>query len=113
MFVPALGGFPGVYTKYALETIGIENIVKLLDTPKKHLAYTSRTVTYFDDEKLKTFSSKVSGVLVENPRGDNSRNYDQYFMPNGSDKTMAEMTDNEKSAIVAGVWQKLAGWFAD
>lgn len=113
LFVPALGGFPGVYTKYALETIGIKNIVRLLDIPEKRLAYTSRTVTYFDGETLKTFNSKVNGALVENPRGNNGRNYDQYFMPDGSDKTMAEMTDHEKTAIVADVWQELAEWLAD
>ena len=46
LFIKSLKGFPGVYTKYALDTIGIENIVKLLKDDRG--AYTQRTVTYLD-----------------------------------------------------------------
>ena len=54
LFIKSLKGFPGVYTKYALDTIGIENIVKLLRDDRG--AYTQRTVTYLDGLEIKTFT---------------------------------------------------------
>jgi len=38
LFIDELNGFPGVYTKYALDTIGINRIIQLLGGPAR--AYT-------------------------------------------------------------------------
>ena len=106
LFIDELGGFPGVYTKYALDTIGIDRIIRLLSDNNR--AYTQRTITYFDGDKPQTFTLKLHGVLLKEPRGDNGRNYDTYFLPDNHDKTLAEMTDEEKVELTAEVWRKLA-----
>ena len=111
LFIKDLKGFPGVYTKYALDTIGIENIIKLLENNAD--AYTQRTVTYFDGQKSKVFTYKVHGRLLSKPRGDNGRDYDKYFMVDGKEKTIAEMNDDEKTNITAQVWKDLAVWIGD
>ncbi|PID31571.1 hypothetical protein CR983_00295 [Candidatus Saccharibacteria bacterium] len=108
LFVEALRGFPGVYTKYALDTIGIANIIRLLDSNTN--AYTQRTVTYFDGIEPTTFTLKVPGHLSTQPRGDNGRDYDKYFVVDGADKTIAEMSTVEKTEITAKVWRDLAAW---
>ena len=106
LFINELGGFPGVYTKYALDTIGIDRIIQLLGAAAR--AYTQRTITYFDGSEPRTFTLKIHGTLLKNPRGSNGRNYDKYFLPENKNKTLAEMTDEEKAELTAVVWQELA-----
>ena len=106
LFIDELSGFPGVYTKYALVTIGIDRIIQLLGGATQ--AYTQRTITYFDGNKPQTFTLKLYGSLLKEPRGNNGRNYDKYFLPDGKNKTLAEMIDDEKVELTAEVWKKLA-----
>ena len=108
LFIDELGGFPGVYTKYALDTIGIDRIIRLLGDNNR--AYTQRTITYFDGDKPQTFTLKLHGILLKEPRGDNGRNYDNYFLPDNHNKTLAEMTREEKVELTANVWRELAAW---
>ena len=108
LFIDELNGFPGVYTKYALDTIGIDSIIQLLDDDTR--AYTQRTITYFDGNKPQTFTLKLRGTLLKEPCGNNGRNYDKYFLPDDKNKTLAEVTDEEKVELTAEVWKKLAAW---
>ena len=106
LFIDELNGFPGVYTKYALGTIGIDRIIQLLGGGAR--AYTQRAITYFDGNKPQIFTLKLHGTLLKEPRGNNGRNYDKYFLPDDKNKTLAEMTDGEKAELTAEVWRKLA-----
>ena len=108
LFIDKLNGFPGVYTKYALDTIGIDRIIQLLGYGVR--AYTQRTITYFDGDKPQTFSLKLHGALLKEPRGNNGRNYDKYFLPDDKNKTLAEMASEEKAELTAEIWRKLAAW---
>ena len=108
LFIDELNGFPGVYTKYALDTIGINRIIQLLGGPAR--AYTQRTITYFDGNKPQTFTLKLHGALLKEPHGNNGRNYDKYFSPDDKNKTLAEMTNEEKVELTAEAWKKLAAW---
>ena len=110
LFIDELGGFPGVYTKYALDTIGIDRIIQLLGGGA--WACTQRTITYFDGGEPRTFTLKIYGTLLKNPRGNNGRNYDKYFLPDGKNKTLAEMADEEKAELTAVVWRELAAWLS-
>ena len=110
LFIEPLGGFPGVYTKYVLDVLGIDKLVDLARNIEKPVAFAQRTITYFDGVTLKTFSSKVTGILVREPRGMNGRNYDKYFVADGKDKTIAELSDEEQTALIAPVWQEFAAW---
>ena len=108
LFIDELSGFPGIYTKYVLDTIGIDRIIQLLGAAAR--AYTQRTIIYFDGNKPQTFTLKLHGTLLKEPRGNNGCNYDKYFLPDGKNKTLAEMTDEEKVELTAEVWKKLAAW---
>ena len=108
LFIDELNGFPGVYTKYALDTIGIDRIIQLLGGAPR--AYTQRTITYFDGNKPQAFTLKLHGALLKEPRGNNGRNYDKYFLPENKNKTLAEMTSEEKAELTAEIWRELAAW---
>lgn len=108
LFIDELNGFPGVYTKYALDTIGIDRVIQLLGGTTQ--AYTQRTITYFDGNKPQNFTLKLHGALLKEPRGNNGRNYDKYFLPDGKNKTLAEMASEEKAELTVEVWRELAAW---
>lgn len=112
LFVESLGGFPGVYTKYIIDTIGAAAVAKLAADSGATDAYTQRTVVYFDGQTPQIFTSKVHGKLTSVPRGDNSAGYDLYFEVAQTGKTAAEMPDSEKAELAAPVWRELAEWLA-
>ena len=64
LFVEAPGGFPGVYTKYVLATVGAEGIAALLAEKPTQSAYTQRTIAYYDGVHLKTFTLKIHGQYI-------------------------------------------------
>ena len=41
----------------------------------------------------------LEGTIAEGPRGSNGFGYDPVFIPKGSQKTLAEMSENEKNSI--------------
>ena len=45
------------------------------------------------------FVGKISGVIAKKPRGLNGFGYDPIFIPNGLDKTFAEIKSSEKNKI--------------
>jgi XTP/dITP diphosphohydrolase len=44
-------------------------------------------------------SAALEGTLLETPRGTHGFGYDPIFVPEGSDRTLAEMTTEEKNAL--------------
>ncbi len=110
LFIEPLGGFPGVYTKYVLDVLGMGKLVDLVRDIERPVAFTQRTIAYFDGATLKAFSSKVAGALVREPRGMNGRNYDKYFVVDSKGKTIAELSDDEQTALIAPVWREFAAW---
>lgn len=111
LFVESLGGFPGVYTKYVIDTIGAAAVAKLVAAGSPD-AYVQRTVIYFDGQTPKVFTSKTHGKLVDTPRGSNGSGYHPYFIVDQTGKAIAEMTDAENGQITAPVWRELAEWLA-
>lgn len=63
----ALGGFPGPYIKYMLETIGIEGIMKFMDGQSDRRAYFMSSLVFIDENgQPHVFNGKDAvGVIVE------------------------------------------------
>lgn len=102
--VEALNGEPGVYSaRYAGEgKNNEENIDKLLknlkgSTNRKARFKTVIAVNLNDHQYL--FTGICNGHITTGRRGDKGFGYDAVFQPDGFDKTFAEMTLEEKSAI--------------
>jgi XTP/dITP diphosphohydrolase len=103
--VEALGGAPGIKSaRYAGDSQDDQkNIAKLLENLKGVSNRSARFVTvavYFkpDGSYLKT-EGEVKGEIVDQPKGNNGFGYDPVFLPEGFDKTMAQLTLDEKNAI--------------
>jgi len=103
LFVDALGGFPGPYSSYVHETVGIERVWRLAEPEDDHRASFRAALAYRDDrtrehqpDGVRVFEGRVTGRLVA-PRGDGGFGYDPIFEYDGS--TFAEMDPAEKNAV--------------
>jgi XTP/dITP diphosphohydrolase len=104
--VDALDGRPGVYSsRYAGENATYaDNVRKLIeemhDVPDKARGARFRTVmAYVDAEKELRFDGVIEGTILGEARGSNGFGYDPVFLPEKSDRTLAEMTLDEKNRI--------------
>lgn len=96
LFVHALGGFPGPYSAYVEETIGVEAVAQLTADHPDRTAHFESVVAYADGNRIKTFSGRVDGLIVP-PRGDGGFGYDPIFEVDG--QTLAERTTEEKNEL--------------
>ncbi|WP_435155445.1 XTP/dITP diphosphatase [Haladaptatus sp. DFWS20] len=112
LFVDAIGGFPGPYSAYVEDTLGVERVWQIAEQEENRRAHFRCIVAYYDGENAETFSGSVPGTLVA-PRGDGGFGYDPIFEHEGN--TMAEMSTEEKNAIShrGRALAKFADWLAD
>ena len=61
-------------------------------------ASVSTCIAYADDNEVRTFVGTIRGQLAWESRGDNGFGYDPIFIPDGQDRTYAEMTSDEKNS---------------
>ena len=99
LFIKRLNGFPGVYSSFVFKTIGVNGILKLMRGVKDRRAYFKSVVAYADDVEVKLFSGIVYGVITEKPRGNGGFGFDPIFVPEGYNKTFAEMSIEEKNKV--------------
>lgn len=102
-----LGGRPGVYSaRYAGEQKDDQaNIAKVL-SELKGIEKEQRTARFrcalavsIPGEETKTVEGHVEGYIAEEPRGEYGFGYDPIFIVKDKDKTMAELTSDEKNKI--------------
>jgi XTP/dITP diphosphohydrolase len=102
--VEALNNEPGVYSaRYAGEPKNdLNNIQKLLKklAPKTTRKACFKTViALVFDGKEYFFEGKINGQISLQPIGDGGFGYDPVFIPDGYDRTFAQMTLEEKNSI--------------
>lgn len=97
LFIDSLNGFPGPYTSYARKTIGLEGILKLMEGKNDRRARFVTYLAYADSINTKVFVGEVRGVIADSIRGSRGFGFDPIFVPEGSDKTFAEMDVEEKN----------------
>ncbi len=96
LFVDALAGFPGPYSAYVEDTVGVDRLWRLAKGEENRRARFRTVLAYTDETGTETFSGSVAGTLVA-PRGEGGFGYDPIFEYN--EQTMAEMSTEEKNAI--------------
>lgn len=95
----AWNGLPGALIKWFLDNVGNEGILKMIvgETNRKAVAKTA--VGFFDGNQSHVFIGEISGTIPETIRGTGGFGWDPIFVPDGYDKSFAEMTSVEKNAI--------------
>ncbi|MFD1647191.1 XTP/dITP diphosphatase [Haloarchaeobius litoreus] len=111
LFCDAFDGFPGPYSAYVQDTVGVQGVRDLVATADDDRARFRTVLAYCDGDEVNTFEGAVQGRIVD-PRGDGGFGYDPIFEHDG--QTMAEMSTAEKNAIShrGRALAKFADWLA-
>lgn len=101
--IDALNGEPGVYSaRYSGSRDMEQNIdlvlEKLANTDNRTARFKTVISLYLNEKQL-FFEGSIEGQIIEKRRGGKGFGYDPIFIPNGYDKTFAEMSAEEKNAI--------------
>lgn len=112
LFVDRLQGFPGPYSSYVLETIGLDGILNLLHSSEGRDARFVAVVAYDDGRTHRTFEAAVRGAISQRPAGD-GWGYDPIFIPNNYNLTFAQMGTSQKIRIShrTSALKMFASWY--
>jgi len=96
-FIDALGGFPGVYTHYADDTIGEAGILKLIEGKENRKARFVECLAYceYGKEPL-CFLSITEGEIAFEKQGQYGWSWDFIFIPKGQSQTLGCFPDEER-----------------
>ncbi len=103
--VDALGGAPGVHSaRYANENAhdseaNIDKLLAELADKEDRQAQFRTCICVIIDGKKHLFEGIVRGKITLSRRGTGGFGYDSVFMPDGYDKTFAELGNDEKNKI--------------
>lgn len=102
MEVEALNGEPGVYSaRYAGESAtyqdNVDKVLAKMEGQENRRARFKTVITYYKDGAYVQFEGITQGTILEQQRGEGGFGYDPIFVPDGADKTYAEMTLAEKN----------------
>ena len=95
----ALGNFPGPYVRWLLEAAGGRGLAAIAYALNDRTARAQCCVAYWDGSSIHVFTGETVGRILVEPRGERHFGWDAWFQPEGSDKTFAEMSDEEKDAV--------------
>lgn len=97
--VDGWGGLPGALVVWFIETVGPQGILEMGAGMASRGATAVTALGYADHAGVRVFLGTVSGTLATEVRGASGFGYDPIFIPNGGNRTYAEMTPEEKNSI--------------
>ncbi len=116
LVIESLKGFPGPYSRFVFETVGVKGVLKLMDGVKNRDAYFKSVICFGGpDEEPTCFVGKVDGKICSELRGSDGFGYDPIFVPSDGDgRTFAEMSLTEKNSFShrAKALKQFAEWYS-
>ena len=114
LFVKALDGFPGPFSSYVHDTIGVGGLLRLMSRQTRREAYFQASLDLASPRGTsQEFSGKVHGTISHQPGGKQGFGFDPIFIPKGTRKTFAqggsEFKDRYSHRAIA--FRKLALWY--
>lgn len=98
LFIEPLRGFPGVYSRYVLDTIGLAGVLRL--TERRPAPAEFRAVAgYRKGTRTLLGKGVVRGTIAPEALGENGFGYDPIFIPEGERETFGEMDSADKDAL--------------
>jgi len=100
LFIDALKGFPGVYSAYVYKTIGCDGILTLMEKEEARGARFECVLGFAEPGKDPVLFKGISkGTISRSKRGDEGFGYDPIFIPEGGERTFAEVPMGEKNRV--------------
>lgn len=120
-YIRALNGFPKVYVNLALDTIGVEGIMKLMKGIEDRYCEFRSCTSYYDGNTMKNFESfsrgDISKIIEQIDREEQWSSLWHIYIPQGFDKCLAVFSEEdfkelertkEKSCMV-----KFKEWYSE
>lgn len=123
--VEAWNGLPGAFTKWFMEAVGNEGLLRMLPSDAERSARAVCAVAVVGPAAgpavvsvpgpssvgVRVFLGEVSGVLAEEPRGEGGFGWDPIFIPAGSKLTYAQMGwEKNADSHRARAFKEVRGW---
>mgnify|MGYP002764665347 FL=1 len=103
-WIDELNGFPRAFVNFALNTIGIDGMLKLMENKENRKCRFTECLSYYDGNNLHQFMGKNEGSLSKEALGNNTEkkwsDLWYIFKPFGYDKTLAQMSEEERKSRV-------------
>ncbi|MHC2331127.1 non-canonical purine NTP pyrophosphatase [Bradyrhizobium sp. USDA 4454] len=94
---PFLGGFPGGLTEIFWNKLKNKKLAEIVGRSAEPAVTAITYLAYCDGKKIEVFVGRIDGVIARRPRGPEGFQWDPIFIPNGFNKTFAEMGDQKNS----------------
>lgn len=92
LVIGAWNGLPGALTKWFLNSVGIEGLLRMLSAEEDRSARAVCAVAVaFADASVRVFAGEVEGSIAPEPRGFGGFGWDPIFIPEGYKETYAEL----------------------
>ena len=113
LFIDALRGFPGPFSSYVYETIGLKGILGLMEGRKRSAYFQTSVAVGSTSLPTRTFTGKVRGSISRKIIGSAGFGYDPIFIPKGSRETFGQSTAEfkNKNSHRARAFLKFAKWY--
>ena len=72
-WIDALGGFPKAFVNFALDTIGIEGILRLMEGKENRTCKFTECLSYYDGKELRQFMGGHEGKLATQILGQDTK----------------------------------------
>lgn len=100
LMIRAWNGLPGNVTGMFIKGVGMEGICKMLETFEDRRATVVTDLAYCaPDGRVQVFRGEVAGHIAEEPRGVNLFGWDAIFVPDGYERSFAEMPLEQRNSI--------------
>ena len=100
VFVDDLKGFPGAYSRYVYDTIGLLGLLKQMEgQDNRKASFKCVLGILLENGNVHKFIGECEGKIIHELRGDSGFGYDPIFIPDGFDRTFAELSSEEKNEI--------------
>ena len=115
LYIESLNGFPGPTASYVLESIGIEGVLKLMDSVEDRDAHFDTAVGFANGWVFRYFIGTVYGNIATEPAGKGGFGYDPIFIPEGETRTYAQLSTQEKVKIShrTEAFRKFLEWYVE
>ena len=115
IMVDAWDGFPGALTKWLMQSVGSEGLLRMLGSDEDRSARAVCVVALAEaDGTVHTFRGEVLGTVASEPRGTSGFGYDPVFVPEWSSMTYAEMGERKNAnSHRALAFRAVREWFGE
>lgn len=92
-------GLPGALIRWFLSSVGNEGILKMLGSEINRGATAKTAVGFYDGSEYHVYTGEVKGLIPTELQGQSGFGWDPIFIPDGHDKSFAQMAAEEKNSV--------------